>query len=101
MNSETLLQEFENLAERLAVTIKYGKLDGDGGLCRYREDYHIIVNKRLDAAGRLSVIAKAFSQFPLDDVFLIPAIREAIDFHTAESGIEPTTDDVISDPESA
>ncbi|MBT7370129.1 MAG: hypothetical protein HN816_05740 [Gammaproteobacteria bacterium] len=101
MNSETLLQEFENLAERLSVTIKYGKLDGDGGLCRYREDYHIIVNKRLDPDGRLSVIARAFSQFPLDEVFLIPAIREAIDFHTEESGAKPTGDDAVFDPEIA
>ena len=88
MTDETLLQEFENLAERLSVKIKFGKLDGEGGLCRYRDDYHIIVNKRLDIPGRIAVLARAFSRFPLDDVFLIPAIREAIDTHQDEEPLE-------------
>ena len=88
MDAATLLQEFENLAERLSVQIRYGKLDREGGLCRYRDAYHIIVNKRLDAIGRITVLARAFAQLPLDDVFLIPAIREAIDTHQDE---EPST----------
>ena len=81
MDGVSLLQEFENLAERLSVQIRYGKLDKAGGLCRYRGAYHIIINKRLDTQERIAVLARAFAQFPLDDVFLIPAIREAIDAH--------------------
>ena len=61
MDDTTLLQAFEDLAERLSVKIKYGKLDRDGGLCRYRDKHHIIVNKRLDAQGRIAVLAHAFS----------------------------------------
>ncbi len=89
MTNETLLQEFEDLAERLSVKIKYGKLDGEGGLCRYGDNFHIIVNKKLDISSRVVVLARAFSNFPLDDVFLIPAIREAIDTHQDEEPMEP------------
>ncbi len=89
MTDETLLQEFEDLAERLSVKIKYGKLDGEGGFCRYRDNFHIIVNKKLDIPGRVAILARAFSNFPLEDVFLIPAIREAIDRHQNEDLLEP------------
>ncbi len=99
MNSEILLEEFENLAERLSITIKYGRLDGEGGLCRYKEDYHIVVNKRLETDGRIAVIARAFSQFPLEDVFLVPAIREAIDLHQAEAVQEEAPEPENNEPE--
>ena len=58
MDSTTLLQEFEDLAERMSIRVRYGKLDGDGGLCRYRGRYHIVINKRLDTdAGSTSSAA--------------------------------------------
>ncbi len=79
MDSTTLLQEFEDLAERMSIRVRYGKLDGDGGLCRYRGMYHIVINKRLDTDGRINLLGRAFSEFPLENVFLIPAVREAID----------------------
>jgi len=79
MDSMTLLQEFEDLAERMSIRVRYGKLDGDGGLCRYRDRYHIVINKRLDTDSRINLLGRAFSEFPLDNVFLIPAVRDAID----------------------
>ncbi len=79
MDSTTLLQEFEDLAERMSIRVRYGKLDGDGGLCRYRGRYHIVINKRLDTDSRINLLGRAFSEFPLENMFLIPAVREAID----------------------
>ena len=79
MDSTTLLQEFEDLAERMSIRVRYGKLDGDGGLCRYRDRYHIVINKKLDTDSRINLLGRAFSEFPLENVFLIPAMREAID----------------------
>ncbi len=79
MDSTTLLQEFEDLAERMSISVRYGKLEGDGGLCQYRGRYHIVINKRLDTDRRINLLGRAFAAFPLDNMFLIPAVREAID----------------------
>lgn len=79
MDDISLLHEFENLAERLSVKIRYSNLDRDGGLCRVRGVYHLIVNRRLDTSGRIATISRALSDLPLDQVFLIPAIREVLD----------------------
>ncbi len=99
MDSATLLQEFEDLAERMSIRIRYGKLDGGGGLCRYRDEYHIVINKRLDIDGRIEVMGRVFARFPLDDVFLIPAIREAIDQYK-ESASESLSDDLETSADS-
>lgn len=87
MDSTTLLQEFEDLAERMSIRVRYGKLDGDGGLCRYRGRYHIVINKRLDTDSRINLLGRAFSEFPLENVFLIPAVREAIDRNRTTSDL--------------
>ena len=79
MDNITLFKEFEDLAERMSIHVRYGKLDGEGGLCRYRGIYHIVINRRLDTDGRINLLGRAFSGFSLENVFLIPAVREAID----------------------
>jgi hypothetical protein len=81
MDDISLLQAFQELAEKLSIRVKYGRLDHEGGLCRYRGAYHIIINKRLDTRERIQVMSRALAEFPLDDIFLIPAIRESIDAH--------------------
>jgi hypothetical protein len=79
MDELSLLQEFEDLAERLSIKVRYAHLDHAGGLCRYRGTYHIIINRRLDMKERIAVMGQALAQVPLDEVFLIPALREAIE----------------------
>lgn len=79
MDDISLLHEFENLAERLSVKVRYTNLDRDGGLCRIRGVYHLIVNRRLDTSGRIATMSRALSSLPLHQVFIIPAIREALD----------------------
>ncbi|MBM3265131.1 MAG: hypothetical protein FJY97_17155 [candidate division Zixibacteria bacterium] len=79
MDDTSLLQEMERLAERLAIRVRYAKLDGDGGLCRYRGVYHLVVNRKLDTKSRIAVIGRALAQCPLDQVFLVPAVRETLD----------------------
>lgn len=79
MDDAALLQEFETLAERLSITVRYADLEREGGLCRYHDGYHLIINKRLNPQGRIAVFARALVQFPLDAVFVIPAIREVLE----------------------
>ncbi|MBI4551992.1 MAG: hypothetical protein HY710_06990 [Candidatus Latescibacteria bacterium] len=79
MDDAALLQEFEALAERLSIQVRYADLEREGGLCRYRDGDHLIINKRLTPQAKIAVFARALAPFPLDDVFVIPAIREALD----------------------
>ena len=82
MTDSQLLQEFEALAYRLNIPVSREDLmGGTGGLCVVRGEQRIILDYRLDVPTQVELLARAFSQLPLDDVFLKPSLRERIDLY--------------------
>jgi len=82
MTDSQLLQELEALAYRLDIPISREDLmGGTGGLCIVRGEQRIILDYRLDVPTQVEILARAFSQLPLDDVFLKPSLRERIDLY--------------------
>ena len=73
-----LLQELEALAKRLGVKVRYGSLDGSGGLCRYGGATHLILNQSLSVSERIEEFLRALRQLDLDAVFVVPRIRKLI-----------------------
>jgi hypothetical protein len=81
MTDEMLLQELEGVAEKLDIIIARVDLEGrPGGLCVVKRERRFILDKRLDVKSSVEVLSKAFSRLPLDDVYLKPAVRDAIEF---------------------
>ena len=82
MTDSQLLQEFEALAHRLDIPVSREDLmGGTGGLCIVRGEQRIILDYRLDVPTQVEILARAFSQLPLDEVFLKPSLRERIDLY--------------------
>lgn len=80
MTESQLLQEFEALAHRMEIPISRENLmGGSGGLCTIRGEKRIILDFRLDVPTQVDLLAQAFSQLPLDDIFVKPSVRERID----------------------
>jgi hypothetical protein len=80
MTETQLLQELEALAERLSVEITAGDLEGSrGGLCRYGGKWRLIVARGLDVTDRIEVLMRALARFSLEDVFVVPEVRERIE----------------------
>lgn len=80
MTDTQLLQELEALAERLSIDVSVRNLEGSaGGLCRYGGKWRLIVERHLSVRERIEVFLKALSQLPLDDVFVVPEVREKIE----------------------
>ncbi len=86
MTPETLLRELEELAERSGIGIRYEKGDFDGGYCILKAERLIVVNRKLVAAKRASVVAQAVAEVGVDEVYLKPAIREFIEDELAKAG---------------
>ena len=79
------LEQLEELAERLGLTIRYEALgrEGDpapvrGGLCRVNDRQIIFVDERLGVMERIVVLAEALGRFDLSEVFVSPAIRRLV-----------------------
>ena len=67
MTPTQLLQDFEALAERL------------GGLCTFRGERRFILDRSLDVATQVEIFAREFARLPLDDVYIVPRLRDVID----------------------
>lgn len=78
LSDEALLQELEMLSERLGIEVRYEELEGKGGLCRYGGQFHLILNQTLSCRERVEAFTRALSTFPLDDIFVLPRLRDII-----------------------
>ena len=89
MSEEEVLLALETLAKTLDVQIRYEKGDFIGGLCRIGEHNAILLQKTDPPVKKIQLLAKALGSFNLDQIYILPALREIIDeeMQTVEGGI--------------
>ncbi|WP_026836374.1 hypothetical protein [Limisalsivibrio acetivorans] len=74
-----LLKELEEAAGKLNIRLRYEKTKARGGLCRINDETVIIIDRNASPIYKTQVIAECLRGFDLDDVFLSPRAREAIE----------------------
>lgn len=84
MNEDLLLIQFEELAEKLGIEVRYENVtmdepSGTGGLCRIKEKYVLIIHSRATLKGKICVMIDAFKHLDLSDQYVRPAIRELLE----------------------
>ncbi len=84
MDARELLTALEGLAELLQIPVTYAtlateELTGRGGLCVVHGERRIIIERTLTAREKARLLATGLAQFDLEDVFLLPAVRQAIE----------------------
>jgi hypothetical protein len=85
MKEDEILAGLEKLVESLNIQLRYEKGDFGGGYCVLKEKRMLIVNSALSPAQRIKVLASELAAMNLDDIFVLPALREVI----TEGGISP------------
>ncbi|MCK5572164.1 MAG: hypothetical protein KAJ12_05365, partial [Bacteroidetes bacterium] len=66
MRHEEIVQELQQIAEQLGVTVRYEKGDFEGGYCILRDQKLLLVNKRLQPNRKASVLAVALQEVGMD-----------------------------------
>ena len=84
MEDQALLAALEGLAEQVQIPVTYAalateELPGRGGLCVVHGERRIIIERSLSSREKVRLLACGLAQFDLEGVFLLPAIREAIE----------------------
>ncbi len=84
MQAEELLSRLEELAEQLRIPVRYAavgteEFTGRGGLCIFRGERRIIIERTLGYREKARLLAIGLTQFDLEGVFVLPAVREAIE----------------------
>ena len=82
MTDAQILQEFEALADRMDIRVIRDNLEGrPGGLCTLRGERRFILDRSLDVSTQVEIFAREFARIPLDDLYLVPRLRDRIDAH--------------------
>jgi hypothetical protein len=80
MRGTRLLMELESAAAKLGIQVVHEKLPGSrSGLCRLRDQRLLFVDKRLRTEEQIEVFLTALSRFPLEDLQLLPRVRELLE----------------------
>ncbi len=86
MSPDHMIDVLEAAAAQLAVRVRYESLGGGGGtggLCRLREQWQVIIDKKAGKTDRTAVLIDALSMFDTESISLPPKVREAVDARRA------------------
>lgn len=83
MSDEFLLDQFEELAKKLGIKVRYENFtleesSGAGGLCRWKGEYVLIIHARAPLKEKIQVLTEVLKRFPLGDIYVRPVIRELL-----------------------
>jgi hypothetical protein len=95
VHPEELLSRLEGLAAQLNIPVRYAglateELPGRGGLCVLRGQRRIIIERTLGYQEKARLLATGLAHFDLEGVFLLPAVREAIEAARAGGNVRPS-----------
>lgn len=84
MKSTQLYQHLKETAEKLDITVSEQNLRATGvnarsGLCTVKGKQLFIMDKHLPVRQKVEVLAECLRQMPLDDIYLVPAIRNYLE----------------------
>ncbi len=84
MQDEALLSALEAVAELLRIPVSYAAIStddlaGTGGVCVFRGERRIIIEQSLSNRQKIRLLAFGLAQFDLENIFLLPAVRQAIE----------------------
>ena len=86
--SRQLLDELEEVVQRLGYELRYEKGNFEGGYCLLKESRLFVINTRNDVEKRIVIIAKNLKDLGIDNIFVKPHIRDLVE---KEKALEPGT----------
>ncbi|MCK4728431.1 MAG: hypothetical protein KAT27_05880 [Desulfobacterales bacterium] len=84
MEPEKTYQYLEDLAEQLGISIRYDdfsdpEVPATSGLCKVRGRRFYIMDRSKGLSEKISLLSQCLCRMDLDDVYVLPAIRELLD----------------------
>lgn len=86
MDEHVTIDQFEELAERFGIQIRYEPIKQDedlvkivGGLCLLKGEYVLIIDSKAAVIDKIRTFAEALRHFDLDQIYIKPVIRELLD----------------------
>jgi len=83
MTSDQIYQHLVDLAEKLGMDVSVHNLKISGfpvksGICKIKGKNRIVLDKRLPTDDQIDILIDCLRPFPIDDIYIIPAIRNLL-----------------------
>ena len=78
-SKKQLLTELETVARNAGVKVRYEKTDARGGMCLYKGEQLIIIDRKAADDYKISVVVENLRKVDLKDCYISPKIRSIID----------------------
>jgi hypothetical protein len=88
MKAEEIIEELQDVARQIGITVRFEKGDFEGGYCVLRDQHLVLINKRLMPSRKASTLALALQNIGLETIFLKPAIRQFIEDEAVKASRE-------------
>lgn len=79
MKTQVIVKELEEIARQLGLGIRKGKGNFRGGRCVVGGEELIVLNRHHLPEIHLSILAEGLRGLPVEDVFMKPAVRKALE----------------------
>ncbi len=79
MKPKQIVQALEEAVAQLGVAVRRERGSFRGGLCTIGGATVVVLNKRMPVEAHLAVLAEALRALPSDEVYLRPAVRDAVE----------------------
>lgn len=79
MKAGQIVKAMEEAVQQLGVEVRHERGNFRGGLCTVGGATVVVLNKRRPVESHLAILAEALRTLPVDEVYLRPAVRDAIE----------------------
>ncbi|MFO8049978.1 MAG: hypothetical protein R6U29_13175 [Desulfosudaceae bacterium] len=98
MKPDQLYHMIKTTAEKIGITVKEHNLRNRGipvssGLCRIGQERFFIMDKRLPVREKVDILAECLANQPLDDIYVMPAVRERLKKYQPSSSHETSPEE--------
>lgn len=79
MKPQQIVEALEEAVRQLGVEVRHERGNFRGGLCTVDGTTVVVLNKRRPVEAHLAVLAETLRTLPADEVYLRPAVRDAVE----------------------
>jgi len=102
MKSEQIYQHLLDVAEKVHIHVseenlrRSGGVTAKSGLCRVHGKDIFIMDKKATVREKVSLLAACLAQWTLDDIYIVPTVRDVIATHQKNRSAGPDGSDADS-----